>query len=774
MNARNAIATTEIPPLPVGTALVDQIDRLIAHLDGEHARRDQALDIAYEGIATELRAIERELAATLRWGALRPALTALRRKLRLAALEVPAAVLLGFALVLWLFSWEWLGSTGVALVIAIAATFGGAVALRRYRLHGVRERLNAKLMRYVGRNDGEAFPFQFELLFDYPDALPGLGEMTFVNIDEPVAGSHAILLCDRQAANVAWITRGTNGWRLQVDSGMPLVPAGMPVGDRFDALVARAQALREKVLQRDAARAATQASCLRKDVLVERWADIVLPEDTKAALMTALVHFAYGDAAAPRGILLEGPPGTGKSLVAQVFADSVDAAFFKCSVAELKGRHIGESASNVRALWAQARERAPAIIFIDECEGSFPARGSDQGDTFTNEVVQTFLTEWDGIGGESHVLVIGATNRPALLDDAIVSRFTDVIELLPPSAEGRHELVRAVARAVNLPSLPPEDAIPLFAGMSGREVRNALQHAMRLAAPATPTITHFRDATAKTRGKTATRTDEDARWERLVLPEAIIREFKVMTRMVREAEALRQKGIPVPRALLLYGPPGTGKTQIARTFANESGVGFIARSTAELKGQYLGQAASRIAQSFEAARANSPSILFIDEIDALTVARGGDAGDALQAEALTQLLQEMDGVRARPGFVFVMAATNRLDAIDAAVRSRFQKQIEIGLPDAAGRVALLRTLLAGRPASGDLNLAALAAQTEGYSGRELNELVASAFQHAVFRTLEAGSAASETVLQAADLVVARGGERMMSSSLPEGAIHAES
>ena len=767
MNARNSTAAVETGRQSADPVVPARVGRLIVHIDAEHARRDRALDVTFESIAPELRAIEHELGATLRWGALRPALTPLRRKLRLAPLEIPASVLFGSGLVLWLFTWHWIGSVSAALVIAVGATLASVLALRRYRLNGVRERLETKLMRYVERDDSQAFPFRFELLLDGPDAPPVLGEMSFSNIDEPVAGSHAILLCERQVDSVAWITRGAAGWRIHVEGGAPLVPAGMPVPARFDALVARAEALREKVLERDAAREAFAEGRLRQDVLAARWADIALAADTKETLLAALVHFAYGDAAAPRGLLLKGPPGTGKSLVAQAFGDCVDGAFFRCSVAELKGRHIGESANNVRELWARAREAAPAIIFIDECEGVFPARGSDQADTFTNEVVQTFLTEWDGIGGERRVLVIGATNRPELLDDAIVSRFSDVVELLPPQGEARRELVLAVARTVNLPSAPPEAAIPLFAGMSGREVRNALQHAMRLATPAAPTIAHFREATAKMRGKSTTRTDEDARWERLVLPESLKRELKAMTQMVREAEALQQKGIPVPRALLLYGPPGTGKTQIARTLANEAGMGFIARSTAELKGQYLGQAESRIAQSFESARANSPAILFIDEIDALTATRGGDQGDALQAEALTQLLQEMDGIRAHAGFVFVMAATNRLDAIDAAVRSRFSKQIEIGLPDTPGRVALLRALLVGRPVAEDLDLVALAAQTEGHSGRDLSELVASAFQRAVLRTLEAGGAAAETVLRADDLLPVRRGRPITTSPVPE-------
>lgn len=772
MNTRKATAAAEMGQGVAGDAATDRVARLIAHLDRKHAERGRELDAEADGIRSELCAFERDLKASLRWRALRPVLSEARRQLRLLGLAIPVPLFLGFAVAVWFLAGRWIGDPNLTVGIAAVATVASWIALQRYRMQGVRDRIQTKLMRYLGRDDNDEFPFRFELMLNRTGEAPIVGEVGFSNIDEPVPGGPAVLLCDRGGNAIVWATQGAGGWRIQAVDGRPRVPSGRPVGPQFDALLARNKVLRDKLLAGAAVRAATPANILRKDAITARWSEIALPPDIRETLLEALVHFAYGDASAPRGILLKGPPGTGKSMVAQAFADCVEASVFKCSVAELKGRHIGESANNVRELWAKARAQAPAVVFIDECEGAFPARGSDQGDSFTNEVVQTFLTEWDGIGGESRVLVIGATNRSELLDDAVLSRFTDVIELLPPGGEDRRELVLAVARGLQLGPAFPEAAIQLFAGMSGREVRNALRHAMRLAAPGEPTIEHFREAAARMRGKNATRTDDEARWERLVFPDALIRELKLTAQMVREAETLQQKGIPVPRALLLYGPPGTGKTQIARTLANEAGIGFIARSTTELKGQYLGQAASRIAQSFEAARANSPSILFIDEIDALTSARGAEQSDALQAEALTQLLQEMDGVRARPGFVFGMAATNRLDAMDAAVRSRFAKQIEIGLPDEAGRAALLRALLAGRPVAEDLDLAALAAQTEGCSGRDLSERVAAAFQRAVSRTLEAGAAAGDTVLSAIDLWPAQGAVPPLETSLPACAAQA--
>lgn len=481
------------------------------------------------------------------------------------------------------------------------------------------------------------------------------------------------------------------------------------------------------------------------------WENVVVSPDTLEHILRSWVLFSYSDKSAPKGILLKGPPGTGKSLIASIFSETSSSHFLKMSVGDLKGEHIGESGNNVRRLWEEARSNQPTIIFIDECEGVFVKRGSDQGDSFTNELVQTFLTEWDGIGKESHVLVIGATNRPDLIDDAVMSRFTDVIDLQPVSNEHRTPLIQAVARQLGITSTIPAYAMDQMGGLSGRELRNVLQQALRLAAPDEPCQAHFENALSRARGKTSTKADAGANWNSLVLDEDTKQRLKVTCHMVKDAEVLLDKGIPVTRTLLLYGPPGTGKTQIARTVANEAGVSFIARTTADFKGQYLGHAASRIAQTFETARSQSPCILFIDEIDALTSSRQSGGDDALQNEALVQLLQELDGVAEKKGFVLVVAATNCLDQIDSAILSRFSQKLEIGLPDANQRSELLRVLLANRPVVAGLNIEELANRCVDFSGRDLRELITEAFNSAVERMLAAGKSASETILLEEDI-----------------------
>lgn len=486
------------------------------------------------------------------------------------------------------------------------------------------------------------------------------------------------------------------------------------------------------------------------EVLRDAWSKVVLRPDEMENLVRAQMLFAYDDPSAPRGILLKGPPGTGKSLSAQIFAESSGAHFFKLSIADLKSENIGGSAANVKRLWQEARENAPSVIFIDECEGVFAKRGSDQGDSFVNEVVQTFLTEWDGIGGDKNILIIGATNRAELLDDAIVSRFTDILELLPQNSVGMAPLVNAVVRQLNLSIVIPAKIIESMSGMNGREVRNVIQQAMRLSAPNNPTDDQLLAAIGKIRGKNSTKVVDTATWDTLILPSQLKNKIKTFAQMIREASELTAKGIPVPRTLLLYGPPGTCKTQIARTMANEAGVNFIARSTADLKGQYLGHAAGRISQTFETARASSPSILFIDEIDALASSRGA-SGDQLQAEAVTQLLQELDGVASKSGYVLVVAATNLLNQLDSAILSRFSQKLEIPLPTQPERAAILQTLLSGRPVAEDVDVHHVASICEGLSGRDLREIVSQAFNLAFQRAMAEGKTAANILLNMIDL-----------------------
>jgi SpoVK/Ycf46/Vps4 family AAA+-type ATPase len=472
------------------------------------------------------------------------------------------------------------------------------------------------------------------------------------------------------------------------------------------------------------------------------WAGLHVPAVARLRLQSLAAHFAAGSASATRGLLLYGPPGTGKTRVARALADSMGCAFFPLSLPDLKAGHIGQSSERVRALWDRALAEPRAVIFVDECDGVFARRGAVNTDGFVEDIVNAFLARWDGFSQRASVWVIGATNRRDLLDAAVLSRFDEQVELGLPDADARLQILQGELQALDAAHTLPPNTAQFTQGMSGRELSSLARRLHREhEGPLTDAVLDGFTAHARRQGSTAT--DASARWPALVLPADTLQALHTTASLLKDAETFAARGISVPRGLLLYGPPGTGKTQVARTLANETGLRFIAASTAELKQGYVGQSGQKVRELFERARESAPSLLFLDELDIVAGARGGD-GDSFTAEIVGQLLQELDGFAAHAQHVFVLAATNRIEQIDAAVLSRFPRRMEIPLPDAPGRARLLQVLLQGKPVGFALETASgvLAQHSEGASGRDLRSWVEQAEQRAVVRAVQAGDAAS--------------------------------
>ncbi|WDS35557.1 AAA family ATPase [Pseudoxanthomonas sp.] len=605
-----------------------------------------------------------------------------------------------------------------------------------------------RLMR-LESTDGSGLHPDAYLVSPLPDPASGFGKVYWRRALGVEAGDLVVSVSARGERGVAIIPLRTEGrlpvsvWDRELHQDNVLPPLR-------DATRALAHAFDEACDRYAANAAALERSRVLRSTRQDRaavdpdtaWAGLHVPQTTRLRVQSLATHFASGSASATRGLLLYGPPGTGKTRVARALADSLGCAFFPLSLPDLKAGHIGQSSERVRELWDRALAEPRAVIFVDECDGVFARRDAVNTDGFVEDIVNAFLARWDGFSQRASVWVIGATNRRDLLDAAVLSRFDEQVELGLPDAPARLQILQGELQSLGAAGALPPATAQFTQGMSGRELSSLARRLHREhTGPLTDAV--LDTFTSRTRAQGSTATDASARWPALVLPADTLQALQTTAGLLKEAETFAARGISVPRGLLLYGPPGTGKTQIARTLANETGLRFIAASTAELKQGFVGQSGQKVRELFERARESAPSLLFLDELDIVAGARGGD-GDSFTAEIVGQLLQELDGFAAHAQHVFVLAATNRADKVDAAVLSRFPRRMEIPLPDADGRARLLQVLLQGKPLGFALDDTArvLAQHSDGVSGRDLRSWVEQAEQRAVIRAVQAGDAAS--------------------------------
>lgn len=446
--------------------------------------------------------------------------------------------------------------------------------------------------------------------------------------------------------------------------------------------------------------------------------------------------FRDGGAMAPRGMLLYGPSGTGKTKIGLTIAQATRCGYLKVDVSDLKSGGKGTVAEKVKKLWRRAFLLAPCVLFLDDCDTVFGngVESFDKNST-EREFVDTFLSEWDAYQETpGKVMVLGATSRREAIEMSVLLRFNQTLEIgIPTEPVRRRILVQEFQQAgIDVPVTPA--MVKATAGMAGRELQ---QLAMRMKG-----LSHgqnfgddvFADALKSIRTKASTLTESVA-WHDVILPDAIKQKLQYLTKKIKQSEEYAKAGLPVSKSLLLYGPPGTGKTQIARALATESGLSFMAVTTADIKKTKTGESGKLVQILFERARSQSPCLLFIDEIDIVTAAR--TSKDLIGQEIVGQFLQEMDGINSRSnaGQVFVIGATNHKDQIDAAVLSRFSDQEEIALPTLQGRADIIALNLQKKPVAFDIAVTArrVADATEGFSGRDLHSLVNAAASCAMQR-----------------------------------------
>ena len=461
---------------------------------------------------------------------------------------------------------------------------------------------------------------------------------------------------------------------------------------------------------------------------------------------------------APKGVLLHGPPGTGKTLLAKAVASETNANFMTIGGPEIMSKYHGESEEHLREIFKQAQENAPTIIFIDEIDSIAPKREEVTGET-ERRVVAQMLSLMDGLESRGKVVVIGATNRPNALDPALrrPGRFDREIEIGVPDKTGRLEILQIHTRG-----MPLEEGIDLdkFANLTHGYVGADLsalckEAAMRSLRRILPELNLEDDMIPIEILNKITVSEDDFMGALMEMQPSSMREVLVerpnvhwmdiggledAKRQLKEAvewplkygKIFRKMNANPPKGILMYGPPGTGKTMLAKAVATESEANFISVKGPEFLSKWVGESEKAVRETFRKARQASPCVIFMDEIDSIASSRGSGDDSHVTERVISQLLTELDGLEGLQDVV-IIAATNRPDMIDPALLrpGRFDRMVEIGLPDLESRKSILTIQTANTPLADDVDINTIAEKTEGYTGADLSAVVNEAIMDAV-------------------------------------------
>lgn len=463
----------------------------------------------------------------------------------------------------------------------------------------------------------------------------------------------------------------------------------------------------------------------------------------------------------PKGVLLHGPPGTGKTRLAQAVANESDANFFTINGPEIMGSGYGDSEKALRQVFEEAAKAAPAIIFIDEIDSIAPKRDRVPGEAEKRLVAQ-LLTLMDGLEARSNLVVIAATNRPDAIDEALrrPGRFDREIVIGVPDEQGRREIL-----GIHTRGMPLGDRVDLqelakatygFVGADiGALAREAAIDAVRRIMPKIdldertipPEVLDELCVTREDFVEALKRIQPSAMREVMVqmpnvswsdiggVGDAIAKLKEGIELPMKNPEAFRRLGIRPAKGFLLYGPPGTGKTLLAKAVAKEAKANFISMKSSDLLSKWYGESEQQIARMFKRARSVAPCVIFIDEIDSLVPARGSGQGEPqVTGRVVNTILAEMDGLEELQSVV-VIGATNRPTLVDPALLrpGRFDELVYVGTPDKPGREQILGIHTANMPLADDVVLADVAEKTDRFTGADLEDVVRRAGLNALQR-----------------------------------------
>ena len=453
---------------------------------------------------------------------------------------------------------------------------------------------------------------------------------------------------------------------------------------------------------------------------------------------------------APKGVLLYGTPGTGKTQLAKAVANESSAHFISISGPEIMSKFYGESEARVREIFKEAREKAPSIVFMDEIDSIAPKREEVTGEV-ERRVVSQLLALMDGLEARGKVIVIAATNRQNAIDPALrrPGRFDREIEIKVPNKKGRFEILQIHTRHMPLtPEVDLEKLAAITHGFVGADLEGLCKEAaMKTLRRILPDLKMDEDKlTAEFLNKLQV-SEEDFQLALKDITPSAMREVYIETPDVRWAdiggltstkkelqEAIEWPlkypdlyniiGYSMPKGIMLYGPSGTGKTLLAKAVATESEANFISIRGPELLSKWVGESERGIREVFRRARQASPCIIFFDEIDSMAPVRGLEGDNQTSGRVVSQLLTELDGIQSLSGVV-VIAATNRMDMVDPALlrAGRFDKLLLIPQPDRYARKQIIEIHTRNKRIVSGMEIERLVDLTDGLSGADITAVV---------------------------------------------------
>ncbi|AMK13080.1 AAA family ATPase CDC48 subfamily protein [methanogenic archaeon mixed culture ISO4-G1] len=468
---------------------------------------------------------------------------------------------------------------------------------------------------------------------------------------------------------------------------------------------------------------------------------------------------------APKGVLLHGPPGTGKTMLAKAVAGETSSNFISIGGPEIVSKFYGESEGKLREIFKEAEENSPSIIFIDEIDSIAPKRDEVSGEE-ERRIVAQLLSLMDGLNSRGKVVVIGATNRPNAIDEALrrPGRFDREIEIGIPDRDGRYEILQIHTRG-----MPLADDVDLnwladkTHGYAGADIsaltKEAAMAALRRVLPDVDleaeeiprevlnnilvTKDDFKNALKDMQPSTMREVlieKPNVKWEDIGALESAKQELKEAVEWpLKFGKVFEHMNAKPPKGILLYGPPGTGKTLLAKAVATESEANFISVKGPEFLNKWVGESEKAVRETFRKARQASPCVIFMDEIDSIAPERGTGGDSNVTERVISQMLTEMDGLEGLSDVV-VIAATNRPDIMDPALLrpGRFDKSIYIAPPDEESRKSIFGIHTRGRPLAEDVDLGKLAQCTEGCTGADISAICNEAVMNAVRRLVAQG------------------------------------